>query len=43
MGSKVQGFKGCLLISIGDFLSVLYGRTDHFHIPTNPPTSPERM
>jgi len=34
-GSKVQGFKGCILITIRYFVSVLYGKTTHFYIPIN--------
>jgi len=33
----VQGFKGCILITIRHFAAVLYGKTDRFHIPTNLP------
>jgi hypothetical protein len=35
MGSKVQRFKGCILITIRHFANVLYGKTDRFDIPTN--------
>ena len=35
MGSKVQRFKGYILITIRHFANVLYGKTDRFHIPTN--------
>jgi len=34
-GSKVQRFKGCILITMRHFVNVLYGKTDRFHIPTN--------
>ncbi len=34
-GSKVQRFKGCILITIRHFVNVLYGKTDLFHIPTD--------
>ncbi len=37
MGSKVQRFKGCILITIRHFVNVLYGKNDRFHIPTNLP------
>ena len=33
--SKVQGFKGCILITIRHFVNVLYGKIDRFHIPAN--------
>jgi len=39
-GSKVQRFKGCILITIRPFVNVLYGKTDRFHIPTNLPAMP---
>jgi hypothetical protein len=34
-GSKVQGFKGCILITLSHFVSFLYVKTNRFHIPTN--------
>ena len=34
-GSKVQRFKGCILITIRHFVNVLYGKAYLFHIPTN--------
>ncbi len=37
MGSKVQRFKGCILITIRHFVNVSYGNTDRLHIPTNLP------
>jgi len=37
MGSKVQRFKGYILITIRHFVNVLHGKTDRFHIPTNLP------
>jgi len=33
----VQRFKGCILITIRNFVNVLYGKTDRFQIPTNLP------
>jgi len=29
------GFKGCIIITLSHFVSVLYVKTDRFHIPTN--------
>ena len=37
MGSKVQWFSGCILITIRHFVNVLYGNTDRLYIPTNLP------
>jgi len=35
MSSEVQGFNGCIFITIRHFVNVLYGKTERFHILTN--------
>ena len=42
-GSKVQRFKGCIFMTIGDFVNVLYGKTDRFHNTTNLPAIADLM
>ena len=33
--SRVQRFKGFIIITIRHFVNILQGKTDRFHIPTN--------